>query len=103
MSKAVAYPYKVHKVRIPCENVSFLVSLCEILAQFDKCFLVHKNSAMRLNALLPAQISDTSFGSLTEELCMYLPVIADDANPDMNDVRTDFIRWQSLWQDVTVR
>jgi len=59
---------------------------------------------MRLKTLLPAQISDTSFGRLTEALCMYLPVIADDANPDMNDARADFVRWQSLWQDdfVTV-
>ena len=37
-------------------------------AQFDERFLVHKNPAMRPNALLPADISDTSFESLTEAL-----------------------------------
>src|SRR6218665_3356990 len=31
---------------------------------------------------------------------MYLPVIADDDGPDMNDVRTDLVLWQSLWQVV---
>ena len=71
-----------------------------IIAQFDERFLAHKTTALRLNALLLAHISDTSFDSLMEALCMYLPVIADDDGPDMDDVRTDFVRWQSLWQDV---
>ena len=38
-------------------------------AQFDERFVVHENPAMRPNALLPADISDTSFDTLTEALC----------------------------------
>lgn len=58
---------------------------------------------MRLNALLPSYISDTSFDSLSEALNMYLPVLSNDESgvaPDMDDLRADFLRWQFLWQDV---
>ena len=45
---------------------------------------MHENSAMRPNALLPADISDTFFDTLTEALCMLqVPVIADGDGPDM--------------------
>src|SRR6218665_1565971 len=51
--------------------------------QFNKHFLAHENrpTAMRLNTLLPAQIYQTPHllrQPLTEALCMYLPVIADE-------------------------
>ena len=62
---------------------------------------MHKNTAMRLDALLPANVPDASFDSLTGALRMYLPVIADnDDGPDIDNVHADFIRWQSRWQDV---
>src|SRR6218665_2510217 len=48
--------------------------------KFSHSSLAHKSTAMRLNALLPAQISDTSFDNPTKALCTqtYLPVKPDD-------------------------
>jgi len=31
---------------------------------------------------------------------MYLPVIADDDGPDLDDVRANFVLWKPLLQDV---
>ena len=71
--------------------------------QFKERFLSHKNTAMRLNALLSNYISETSFDSLSEALNIYLPLLSNDESsvaPDMDDLRADFLRWQFRWQDV---
>ena len=45
--------------------------------KFSHSSMAHKSTAMTLNALLAAQISDTSFDSPTEALCAqaYLPAV----------------------------
>ena len=53
-------------------------------------------------------ILDISFNSLMEALCMYmyLPeflLIADDDGPDMDEVRTDFVRRKSVVRCACVR
>ena len=73
----------------------YIPFLDNIIAQFNERFLSHKNTAVRLNALLPGHISDTTFDSLTEALTMYLPVMSNDDGPDIHDVQVEFVRWQS--------
>ncbi len=79
----------------------YIPFLDSLIVQFEDRFLSHMNTAMRLNALLPAHILGISFDSLSEAMSLYLPVMAeDDGCPDLDDVRADFVRWQYLWQDV---
>jgi hypothetical protein len=82
----------------------YLPFLDGIISQLTERFTAHKQTALRLEALLPTNVTGCSFASLQEAIKLYIPLITDfDSNSsclDIDDVQADFVRWQCRWEDV---
>lgn len=65
--------------------------------------MAHKTTAFRLIKILPAHVVDSQFDDIEEAVRLYLPIISENnenMQPDIENLKTDFLRWQIRWQDV---
>ena len=68
-----------------------------VLAQIEERFLRHKSNWEKLLLILPSKIVSTSvkFETIVESLKFYEKFLAGD----LDEVKSEFLRWKQIWMD----